>query len=86
MTVKELEKYRECLKSEKESHRQAQIELRKLNRFVSSVKDPIVRSIIINRYVKGRTWVATAMNIGGNMTEDNCRKILTRYLLKHGKK
>lgn len=83
MTVNELQKYQECLKSEKDSHRRAQIELRKLNRFILSVKDPVVRSIIINRYIKGKTWVATAMCIGGNMTEDNCRKILTRYLMKH---
>ena len=86
MTINELEKYRECLKSEKESHRRAQIELKKLNRYIISVKDPVVRAIIINRYVKGKTWVATAMCIGGNMTEDNCRKILTRYIMKHGKK
>jgi hypothetical protein len=82
MTVKDLEKYQDYLKDENSAHKKAQIELRKLNRFVVSCPDPVIRSIIINRYIKGLSWTAVAMRIGGNVTDDNCRKMLTRYLMK----
>lgn len=85
MTVKDLGKYQGYLKDEKTAHKKAQTELKKINRFVISCKDPLVRAIIINRYIKGLTWMATAMRIGGKMTDDNCRKIVTRYMMKINK-
>ncbi len=80
--VKDLEKYQKLLKEDKAVRDKAQKELRKLNRFIISCPDPVIRSIIINRYIKGLSWTAVAMKIGGNVTDDNCRKMLTRYLMK----
>lgn len=86
MTVKNLGKYRDYLKAEKIARRKAQIELRKLYNFVADIKDPVVKQIIISRYIEGLSWTATAMKAGGNNTPDTCRMILSRYLSKDKKK
>ena len=86
MTAKDLGKYKACLKEERLAHQKAKVELKRLERFVISCSDPLVRAIVINRYINGLTWTATAMKIGGNITADNCRKIVTRYLIRKNRK
>ena len=86
MNISDLNKYQECIKGEKNLSQRRRVELRKLTRFISGCEDPLVRSIMIDRYIKGLSWVATAVNVGGNISDDNCRMIVTRYLKKINKR
>ena len=82
MTLEDLSGYQDCLKAEKNLHKKRRTELKKLTRFISSCSDPLVRSILIKRFIDGESWTSVAVKVGGNNTADNCRMIVSRYLEK----
>lgn len=48
--------------------------------FISTIEDPLLRQIIIHRFVDGKSWVKVADAIGGSATADSCRMIFNRAL------
>lgn len=59
------------------------VEYAKLNAFVNNIDDPLLRQIILYRYVDGLQWRQIAARIGGNNTEDSVRNCVNRYLNSH---
>lgn len=59
------------------------IEYAKLNAFVNDIPDPLLRQIILYRFVDGLKWRQIAARIGGNNTEDSVRNCVNRYLNSH---
>ncbi len=51
----------------------------KINKFVETIDDSLLRQVITLRHVQGLTWDQVAEKIGGN-TADSCRKMHDRYL------
>ena len=80
MKYEELSGYQDAIKKTKFYNGRAKVELRKLDKFISNCKDSLVRKIIIERYLKGYSWTATANRIGGGITADNCRMLVVRYI------
>lgn len=54
----------------------------KLNAFVNSIDDPLIRQIILYRYIDKLQWRQIVARIGGNNSEEALRAALTRYLLR----
>lgn len=48
--------------------------------FIMTIEDPLLRQIIILRFVDGKSWVKVADAIGGSATADSCRMIFNRAL------
>ena len=46
--------------------------------FISSLEDPLLRQIIILRFVDGKSWFKVAESIGGYATADSCRMYFNR--------
>ena len=57
-------------------------ELNRLDRFIQSVDDPLIRQILLYRFEKHMSWRQIARAIGGNNTSESLRKKLHRYLAK----
>ena len=57
-------------------------ELNRLDRFIQSVEDPLIRQILLYRFEKHMSWRQIARAIGGNNTSESLRKKLYRYLAK----
>lgn len=55
-------------------------EYNRLNRYIASVEDSLLRQILALRYVNGLSWTAVAMHIGGGNTADSVRKAHNRFL------
>lgn len=55
-------------------------ELNRLNRFIETVDDSMMRQILSFRYVNGLAWRQIAFSIGGNNTADSVRMIHNRFL------
>lgn len=55
-------------------------ELNRLNRFIETVDDSMMRQILSLRYVNGLAWRQIAFSIGGNNTADSVRMIHNRFL------
>ncbi len=74
--VKEL--YKELKTLEK---KQIAAEL-EITRILASIDDAQVRLSVEMHYIDGCTWNEVADAIGGNNTEDSCRKYVQRYFKK----
>lgn len=48
--------------------------------WIQAIDDPLVQAVFYCRYVKGMSWTAAAMQIGGNNTPDGIRMMHDRYL------
>lgn len=48
--------------------------------WIQSIEDPMIQVIMHARYIKYKSWVAVAREIGGDNTPDSVRKMHTRYL------
>lgn len=59
------------------------LEYAKPNAFVNNIGDPLLRQIILYRYVDGLQWRQIAARIGGRNTEDSVRNCVNRYLTSH---
>lgn len=57
-------------------------ELNRIDRFIQSVEDPLIRQILLYRFEKHMSWRQIARAIGGNNTSESLRKKLHRYLAK----
>lgn len=58
------------------------VEYNRLNRYIQSVDDSLIRQIISLRFVDGLKWQQVAVSIGGNNNEDSLRMLLNRFLRK----
>lgn len=54
----------------------------KLNAFVNSIQDPLIRQIVLYKFVDNLQWSQIAARIGGNNSEEGLRSALTRYLAR----
>lgn len=52
----------------------------RLERYIASVDDSLVRMAMTLRFLDGMHWRAVAMRIGGGNTEDSVKKMVYRYL------
>ena len=55
-------------------------ELNRLDRYIQSVDDPLLRQIMTYRFISGYSWKKIAFQVGGNNSEDGLKKRLYRYL------
>lgn len=53
-----------------------------IERFVKSINDPLVQLLSEQRYIKGLSWDAVALSIGGYNTASSVRMIVKRYIEK----
>ena len=58
-------------------------ELNRLNRYIESIEDSQIRTILALRYVNGLSWAQVAQTIGGSNTADNVKKAAYRYFEKN---
>ncbi|MDQ9806978.1 hypothetical protein RFX75_09195, partial [Acinetobacter baumannii] len=56
------------------------LEYAKLNAFINDITDPLLRQILLYRYVDNLKWPQIAARIGGDNTAGSVRKIVDRYL------
>lgn len=47
--------------------------------FIASIEDSVIRQIVIMRFIDGKSWFKVSEGIGGNATEEGCRKAFERY-------
>ena len=57
-------------------------ELNRLDRFIQSIDDPLLRQIITYRFISGYSWAKISYTIGGNNTPDGLRIKMMRFLDK----
>ncbi len=55
-------------------------ELNRLDRYIQSVDDPLLRQIILYRFENHMSWRQIERAIGGNNNSESLRKKLYRYL------
>jgi hypothetical protein len=65
-----------------EERAQLKRKISRIEKWISEVDDHLVRDIIVYRYEKGFKWAKISRLVGGDNTEDNCRMMVSRYLLK----
>lgn len=58
----------------------AVVEYNRLNRYIASIDDSLIRQIIALRFVDGLSWRQVAFRIGGGNTEDSVKKACYRYI------
>ena len=61
-------------------HQQCLYERSRLERYISSIDDSLLRQIFIYRFINGLPWRQVAACVGGGNTDDACRKAVRRYL------
>ena len=57
-------------------------ELNRLDRFIQSIDDPLLRQIITYRFINGYSLAKISYTIGGNNTPDGLRIKMMRFLDK----
>lgn len=58
-------------------------ELNKINEFINSINDSLIRQIITYRFIYGFSWNKVAHTIGGGNNAECLRKKMYRYLKYH---
>lgn len=58
-------------------------EKRRLERYIQSIDDSLIRQIFQLRYIEGKKWEDVAASLGGNNTENSVKQIHSRYLRSH---
>lgn len=58
-------------------------ELVRLNKFIQTIDDPLIRLIAIYRFEKDMSWTQIAIALGGNNKAESVRKKIYRYLKKN---
>lgn len=62
---------------------QAVAEYNRLNRYIASVDDSLMRQILALRHIDGMEWDRVASSIGGGNTGDGVRMAHARFLRTH---
>ena len=55
-------------------------ELNRLNRYVQTIDDSLMRQILSFRFINHLTWYQVAVSVGGGNTEESVRKLCYRFL------
>ena len=63
-------------------HREQLAKELEITKYIETIQDAQVRLSIQMHYIDGATWNDVADAIGGENTEDSCRKYVSRYLKK----
>lgn len=63
-------------------HKQQIAKELEITKMLESIKDNQVRISIQLHYIDGYSWNAVAKEIGGNNTDEACRKYVSRYFQK----
>jgi len=63
--------------------RQCLYERNRLERYLASIPDSLLRQIFTYRFVNGLPWGQVAACIGGGNTGDGCRMAVKRYLQRN---
>ena len=58
-------------------------EFNRLNRYIEEVEEPLIKQIMIYRFVNGYSWRKIAYIVGGNNTPDGLRIKMMRFLKKN---
>ena len=58
-------------------------EKRRLERYIQSIDDSLIRQIFSLRYIELKKWEDVAASLGGNNTENSVKQIHSRYLRSH---
>lgn len=58
----------------------AGVEYNRLCRYITGVDDSLMRQILTQRFIEGKSWRQVARAIGGGNTEDSVKKAFYRYL------
>lgn len=61
-------------------HKQCLYERSRLERYIASVDDSLLRQIFTCRFVHCMSWVKVASKLGGSNTADGVRMMCSRYL------
>ncbi len=59
-----------------------QLQRKKIIEYINSIDDSLIRQIIFYRHISCMTWEQVAAYVGGNNTEENIRKIYSRFFKK----
>lgn len=62
----------------------AEIPTKELESFIKSISPKEVQQIAELRYIRGLTWIRISMTMYGYPSESRARKVMGRYLAKHG--
>lgn len=57
-------------------------EFNRLNRYIETIDDSLMRTVLALRYINGLSWRQIAFSIGGGNTEDGVRQMVHRFLKK----
>ena len=61
-------------------HQQCLYERSRLERYIASIDDSLLRQILTYRFVNGLPWEQVAACVGGNNTADGVRMMCNRYI------
>ena len=61
-------------------HQQCLYERSRLERYISSIEDSLLRQVFTYRFVNGLPWQQVAACIGGSNTADGVRMMCNRYI------
>lgn len=67
----------------REKLRLALAERYRLERYIASVDDSLLRQIFTYRFINGLPWRQVAAGVGGGNTADGCRMMVLRWLERH---
>lgn len=60
--------------------RLAVVEYNRLNRYIATVEDSLMRQILSLRFINGLSWGQVARSVGGGNTADSVRMACNRFL------
>lgn len=84
INVPRYEKHMQRLKKKLERRLEELMEMReRLEEYIDTVPDSLIRQILTLRYVNGLSWRQIAVHIGGGNTADSVRKACMRYLKRN---
>lgn len=55
----------------------------RIERYIADIDDPLVRRIMVARYIECQSWEGVARKLGGRNTAESVRKICERWFKSH---
>jgi len=81
--IPKYERHLQRLRKKLEQRLEELMEMReRLEEYIETVPDSLIRQILILRYVNGLSWKQVAAHIGGGNTADSVRMLHNRFLKK----